>query len=486
MSEQPNIVFFMTDQLRRDALGCYGNTICKTPHLDRLAAEGVRFDQAYTVSPVCSPARASLLTGLYPHNHGVMVNTHIAPALSPGLSPDLPTFGTLLKDAGYALDYVGKWHVHQSLTPRDYGFDRIEAGSLGFEGTTTLKGKTEILPGSEINIDFDNGRPQLIAGLNGAEEADTWLAQRTRVGIEMLRDRAEGNKPFMVRIDMPEPHFACLPVERYASMYNPAEIPQWNNFEDTFEGKPPGHLRKLLEWNLQDKDWNWWQQVVARYYAVITQIDQCVGDVLAAIDDTGLAENTIFVFCTDHGDAMGSHGHFEKAGTMYDEIYRIPLLIKGPKRWVKPGVVTEFVRSLDLMPTFTQWGGATVPDDIDGVSLKGLAAGNPQPNWPDSVYCEHHGEVWGYQSQRMVRTMRWKYAYDPHAIDELYDLAADPGELINLIDSPDHADIVTEMKARLLGWNDATSDIFQWRWVRWNFPDPVSPSDARTVSRLTA
>ena len=129
-----------------------------------------------------------------------MVNTHIAPALSPGLSPDLPTFGTLLKDAGYALDYVGKWHVHQSLTPRDYGFDRIEAGSLGFEGTTKLKGKTEILPGSEINIDFDNDRPQLIAGLNGAEEADTWLAQRTRVGIEMLRDRAEGNKPFMVRI----------------------------------------------------------------------------------------------------------------------------------------------------------------------------------------------------------------------------------------------------------------------------------------------
>ena len=107
----------MTDQLRRDALGCYGNLLCQTPNLDRLAADGVRFDQAYTVSPVCSPARASLLTGLYPHNHRVMVNTHIAPALGPGLSAELPTFGTLLRNAGYELDYVGKWHVHQSLTP---------------------------------------------------------------------------------------------------------------------------------------------------------------------------------------------------------------------------------------------------------------------------------------------------------------------------------------------------------------------------------
>lgn len=486
MSDQPNIVFFMTDQLRRDALGCYGNTICQTPHLDRLAAEGTRFDQAYTVAPVCSPARASLLTGLYPHNHGVMVNTHIAPAFSPGLSPQLPTFGTLLNDAGYVLDYVGKWHVHQTLTPHDFGFDRAEGGSLGFEGTTRLKGKVEVVPGSEINVDFANGHPQLIAGLNGAAEEDTWLAQRTRVGIEMLRDRAAGAEPFMVRIDMPEPHFACLPVERYASLYNPNDIPPWDNFKDSFEGKPPGHLRKLLEWNLQDKDWSWWRQVVARYYAVISQIDQCVGDVLAAIDEAGLADNTIFIFCTDHGDAMGSHGHFEKAGTMYDEIFRIPLIIKGPERWVQPGVVDEFVRSLDLMPTFADWGGAQIPDEIDGMSLARLAAGAAEPNWPDAVYCEHHGEVWGYQSQRMVRTRRWKYVYDPHSIDELYDLASDPGELTNLIDQPAISEIVQEMKARLLGWNDATNDMFQWRWVRWNFPNPVAPDAASAASRLPA
>ena len=124
----PNIVLFMTDQLRRDALGCYGNEICKTPNLDRLATEGTRFDQAYTVSPVCSPSRTSLMSGLYPHNHGVMINTHIAPAWCRGLSTETPTFSDRLKKAGYVLDYAGKWHVNEDLGPEEFGFDRHRQG----------------------------------------------------------------------------------------------------------------------------------------------------------------------------------------------------------------------------------------------------------------------------------------------------------------------------------------------------------------------
>ena len=144
MERQPNIVLFMTDQLRRDALACYGNRICQTPNIDQLAEQGVCFENAFTVAPVCSPARASLLTGLYPHNHGVMINTHIAPAWSPGLQPEIPTFSSILKQAGYSLDYVGKWHVHKELIPCDFGFDRYDEG----------RGRSEIVPGSEINIDF--------------------------------------------------------------------------------------------------------------------------------------------------------------------------------------------------------------------------------------------------------------------------------------------------------------------------------------------
>jgi len=224
----------MTDQLRRDALGCYGNENCQTPNLDRVAATGVCFDNAFTVSPVCSPARASLLTGLYPHNHGVMLNTHIAPAWSPGLSPDLPTFSRILKDAGYVLDYVGKWHVHKELLPEHFGFARALADSFGGP-------RPELVPGSQIAVDFSYGARQLIAGTTGSPAEEARLMQRTQTGIELIRERAAGSQPFMVRMDMPEPHFPCLPPEPYASMYDPDDIPPWENFEDDLAGKPPGH-----------------------------------------------------------------------------------------------------------------------------------------------------------------------------------------------------------------------------------------------------
>ncbi len=475
MERRPNIVLFMTDQLRRDALGCYGNPICETPHLDGIAERGVRFDNAFTVSPVCSPARASIMTGLYPHNHGVMLNTHIAPAWSPGLSPDLPTFSKILADAGYALDYVGKWHVHADLGPRDFGFDRHEE----------CPRRHRPVPGTESFIDFGNGRRQLAAAVDGTEADATPPAVLTRAAIRLMRERAREPRPFFLRIDLLEPHFACVPPEPYGSMYAAEDVPPWPNFHDDFAGKPAGHLRKLREWRLQGRGWDWWSRVVAAYYGDVSHIDHRVGEMLAAIDELGIADDTVFVFCTDHGDALGSHGHFEKAGTMYDEIFRVPLLVRGPPDLVEPACVGEFARSMELMPTFVEWAGAAVPDGLDGRSLAPLARGERVEDWPDAVYCEHHGEVWGYQSQRMVRTRRWKYAYDPHSIDELYDLDADPGELVNRAGDPACREVLREMQARLLGWNDATGDIFQWRWVRWNLPEPLSPEVAAREATLT-
>lgn len=464
MTLQPNIILFLTDQLRRDAPGCYGNTICQTPNLDKLAQEGVHFENAFTVSPVCSPARASLLTGLYPHNHGLMLNTHIAPAWSRGLSPTIPTFSAILKQAGYALDYVGKWHVHEDLDPCAYGFDRFEK----------CIGKEQVEPGSDISIHFGS-YVQLIAGTNQFPKRETPPWRRTQMGITMLQERAAGEQPFFLRIDLAEPHFPCMPPEPYASLYNPKDIPPWPNFDETFAGKPEGHLRKHEQWHLQDKGWEWWSRVLAKYYGMITFIDACVGKVLKTVDDLGLADRTIFLFCADHGDAMGSHRHFEKAGTMYDEVFRLPLLVKGPQPWVKSGRVSAFVRSMDLMPTFVEWSGAQLPSPMDGMSLAPFLRDETPAGWPDSVYCEHHGEVWGYQFQRMVRTQRWKYVYNPLGMDELYDLRQDPNELANRVRDEAFGDVLQEMKARLLGWNDATNDMCQWPWVRGNFPPPISP-----------
>ena len=230
--------------------------------------------------------------------------------------------------------------------------------------------------------------------------------------------------------------FPNIVPEPYASMYDPESIPPWPNFDETFEGKPAAHLRKHREWNLQDKDWSWWQKVVAKYYGDVTLIDDCVGRVLDAIRECGIEDDTIFVFSTDHGDATGSHKHFEKSGTMYDEVFRIPLLARVPG--VEARQVPEFVRLMDLMPTFIEWGGGETPDDLDAKSLVPLVHGERPADWPDSVYCESHGEVWGYSTQRMVRTERWKYVYIPHDLDELYDLQADPAEMNNLGEDPRH------------------------------------------------
>ena len=472
----PNIVLFMTDQLRRDALGCYGNEICKTPNLDKLAAEGTRFDQAYTVSPVCSPSRAALMSGLYPHNNGVMINTHIAPAWNRGLPKDTPTFSQQLKNAGYKLDYAGKWHVNQDLGPEEFGFDRH--GLTPQPTRTPDKPKvwpdqTRLFePGTTSTVEFTHG-DMTVAGTGTWSVEEHPTTRVTDEGIAMLRERAAGDEPFFLRMDVVAPHFPNRPPEPYGSMYDPESIPPWTNFDETFEGKPAAHLRKHQEWHLEGKDWSWWQNVVSKYYGDVSLVDDAVGRVLDAIRECGIEDDTIFVFSTDHGDATGSHKHFEKSGTMYDEVFRIPLLAKVPG--ATPREAPEFVRLMDLMPTFVEWGAGEIPDDLDAKSLVPLVHGETPADWPDSVYCESHGEVWGYSSQRMVRTERWKYVYQPHDLDELYDLEVDPAEMHNLINDPEHADVLEEMKARLLGWNDATNDMFQWKWVRMNFPEPVSP-----------
>lgn len=214
---------------------------------------------------------------------------------------------------------------------------------------------------------------------------------------------------------------------------------------------------------------------MAKYYGDVTLIDDCVGRVLTAIKECGIEDNTIFVFCTDHGDPTGGHRHLEKAGTMYDEIFRAPLLVKMPQGWSNVHEVDSFVRTMDLMPTFVELAGAKLKKAVDARSIVPLLKGDVPPDWPDSVYCEYHGEVWGYQTQRMVRTRRWKYVYNCADIDELYNLQADPWEMKNLIDDPSYDGVLKEMYARFMGWNDYTKDMFQWQWVRDYFPPPVLP-----------
>ena len=480
-STQPNIVLFFTDQLRADALGCYGNQICMTPNIDRLAGDGVIFNNAYTTSPVCSASRSSLMTGLYPHNHGVMLNTHIAPAWSRGLDRQVPVFSNILKNSGYFLDYVGKWHVHQDIRPEEYGFDIYQSQSeIQLKNQHIGRESGKLVEGSGSFIEFPYGSKVCVAGTMSGPKENYPAWQVVEAGIEMIQENAKNKKPFFTRIDITSPHFANIIPEPYSSMYKPDEIPPWPNFNETFIGKPSSHLKKHQDWNLEQKGWDWWQNIVAKYYGDVSIIDDLVGLTLKAIENAGISENTIFIFSTDHGDSTGSHRHFEKAGTMYEEIFKIPLVMRLPKGMAKSKEVNQYVRLMDLMPTFVDWGDGEMPENIDGKSIVPLLQRQDFSHWPDSVYAEHHGEVWGYASQRMVKTDQWKYVMNAHDLDELYDLQKDPWEMNNVINEEKFCEILLEMKARLLGWNDETGDIFRWPWVRYNFPDPVLPNNVNS------
>ena len=462
---KPNIILIFCDQLRQDALGCYGNEICKTPHLDALAQRGRRFTHAFCTSPQCSPSRTSLMTGRYPHEHGVMVNTHLTTAWNRGLDPQAQTFVEPLKAAGYALDYVGKWHVHEDLDPTAFGFDRHQYGHG--------KGK-QIRPGSELVATMPYGE-QVIAGID--DNPDSRLVREANVGIQWIKERAAQEQPFFLRVDHIEPHFPCMAPAAFADQYQAADIPPWPNFPDDLSNKPHSHHCKSRQWGLGDKPWSFFAESLARYYAVVSALDEQIGRYVRCIDELGIWDETIFIVTCDHGDAQGSHGHFEKAGTMYDEIFRLPFIVAGPVSLVQPGVCDSFVRLQDLMPTFCAFAEQPVAETLSARSLLPLLRGEEEPrDWTDGIYAEHHGGQSGYCTQRMYRTKEWKYCYEPFGSDELYDLKQDPYEMHNLINDPEHADILETMRARMMGWNDASGDHLQWKWSRNQFPEPLLPN----------
>ncbi len=464
-----NFLLLLTDQQRQDSLSCYGNAICRTPNLDRLAASGMRFDLAYTQTPVSSPSRASILTGLYPHNHKVILNTHIPPAMKEGLDPEIPTFSKLLSQAGYRMGYLGKWHVHQRLGPEEFGFDEYEACRQDFFNKMKPENRVE---GKDVVIEFLRGT-NLAGGVYKGRVEETHPHVLASKAVDFLKRAARSDEPFFLRVDSIAPHFPNVVPEPFASMYNPDDIPPWPNFAETFEGKPTGHYRKHLEWNLQDKGWDWWKRVVALYYGDVSSIDAACGKVLNALEETGLSENTIVIYSTDHGDATGSHRHFEKGGTMYEEPLKVPFLIRWPGVTEAGSASGDFVRLVDLMPTILEAAGVPVPEGIDGRSVRPVCGGTTPQDWPRSTYCEYAGEVWGYCTQRMVRTREFKYVFNPHDLDELYDMRKDPYELKNLAYDADYAEALERMRALFHRWIIETKDILTYPFVSRNFPEPA-------------
>ena len=471
---RPNILLIVSDQERADVLGCYGSPWGNTPNLDSLAAEGVRFEACIAPTPICSPTRASLLTGLYPHGHGILNNTHEPDAIRTELPLDIPTFPRLLNDAGYRLGYVGKWHIGRR-PPEDYGFHDVVSMHQDIVAGTSEESLVAGEPALEdpVFARYPRGR-LLIAGIDPRPVEETETRRDGDATIGLLERYAGAPEPFFLRVDFEGPHHPYMPPRRFASLYDPAAIPPWPNFEDNRSPKPTAQARLLEQRGVAGWSWSDWQPVVARYLEFVAFMDSEIGRILDAVDRLGLGDTTVVVHTADHGDMTGSHGgQFNKGPLMYEEVCRVPLLVRHP--WAGTGVRREPVGSPALMPTILDLAGVPLPDGLHVESLlPELAAEDPgartgaataqaaaaAADEPASraAFAEYSGEEWGLYTMRMIRTATAKYVYSPHGMDELYDLQADPHELLNLVDDPAAGPLRRDLREQLREWMIRTRD----------------------------
>ncbi len=484
--QNPNILLLLTDQERYDCTAPDGPPV-ETPTLDNFRTEGMQFRSAYTPTSICTSARASLLTGLYPHAHGLLNNSHEADAIQRNLPPDLPTFSAGLADAGYDLTYTGKWHVGDDQTPEGVGFRYLGGSDTHHDDIDdAFADYREELgqPLEEVTLEEElyTADGTLVSGTTPVDVEATraaFLADRTIEAIE-AHVESDTDRPFFHRADFLGPHHPYVIPEPYATMYDPMNVEPPGSYRETFDGKPAVHDQYRHYRGVADFDWDMWARAIAKYWGFVTLIDDQIGRVLEALEESGLAEETVVVHTADHGDFVGGHRQFNKGPLMYEDTYHIPLQIRWPGV-VEPGTVCdELVRLHDLAPTFLEIGGATIPDtleghsrsllplleggvaesdDVDG-SENGDVGGNPDETtgWPDAVCAEYHGDEFGLYTQRMIRTDRYKFIYNGPDRNELYDLSSDPDELQNLTDHPDYADIRRELGRKLAIWMDETDD----------------------------
>ncbi|MFN4242591.1 MAG: sulfatase-like hydrolase/transferase [Tepidisphaerales bacterium] len=450
MPEPLNILLIHADQHRHDCLGISGHPLLRTPHLDRLAAEGVRFTQAVTPAPICSPARASLLTGVFPTRHGCLTIPWCCETFT-SADPGLPTWTRLLADAGYDVRWVGKFHQEVAGSPADHGV-REFVSLREYRAYRQARGLPPPPQGWFGAID------------RGVTVEHSSLAWQARQVVRMLHEQAAGGRPFVLRWDPPEPHLPNHVPEDEAGLYPPETIPPWPSFPDPLHHKPPAQRRSRLRWGTEGMTWAQWQPVVSRYLATIDLLDRQVGRVLATLQGLGLLDRTLVIYSADHGDFCGGHGMMDKHYAMYDDIVRVPLICRFPG--VAPSVChAPVIHALDLATTIVTAAGLQPPPSFCGQDLRGLSRGEITPR--DSAFVQYFGTQQGLYSSRALRTDRWKYVYNPAAFDELYDLHADPGELHNRADDPACAAVLEACRERMGRWMSEAGDPLSpplWTW----------------------
>ncbi|MEZ4661750.1 MAG: sulfatase-like hydrolase/transferase [Caldilineaceae bacterium] len=485
MTQRPNILVIMTDQQKALSSHLYGNPFCQTPHLARLAASGVLFRHAFTPHPLCMPARISFWTGQWPHSHGGRRNETPMPAGATHAA-------RIWQEAGYHVGLIGKNHCFAQ--PDDLAlFDTwCEISHGGLPADPTTRGMNWFRPLEGVHAAHElrrtmtpqNPRFAYAASNFPLEDYGTGLAAGQTVRFLEQHCQSRADQPFALWLSIPDPHEPWVCPEQYATLFPPdkIELPPWRADEFS-DGRAPARNRILYEMlGLRNDDLNDLYGLMAVYYGMVRFIDDALGQILDALERLGLREETIVVFCSDHGDMMGEHAMQCKGGAFYDCLTRVPLVVAWPGQ-IPAGFIDEsMVNLVDVMPTLLTLQGLPIPRSMHGQPLPTVTdaaareatfseygAGGPPFTQAD---LEALPRPWGRQTliqslrhreaegrRKMVRTRDWKYVHDPMGDkDELYDLRADPWELTNVIDEPAHALTVADLRLRLADWMITTED----------------------------
>lgn len=455
-TKRPNILFLFSDQHRYDAISANGNSVCKTPAIDSLARDGMTFQKAYTTVALCTPARGTVITGLFPHNHGQLANIGNFNGVFDRQILGKPHLNHYLKAQGYQIGMAGKWHL-----PEAGNCELWEAD----EWHTEQEFHRQL---RERGIDFEQGRSNVqrlewtgkatFCGpsvLKAEDAFETWVADHV---ISMIDRFTQSDSPFMIHSNFFAPHFPYAVPEPFDKMYDPSKIPMWANFNEMFVNKPTVQQSEMLRWNASHLTWPDWQRAIAAYYGYCTYMDTQIQRILDALDERGLRENTLVVYSADHGDMLGSHRIFNKGMNGYEETHHIPSFARWPGVIASGSTCSAFTSLADIMPTFLDVAGCVDQPHMDGRSMLPLFKGEVPDDWRQSIMFEFHGYEPALCSIRAVRTDKWKYIYNPCSEDELYDMETDPGELHNLAPMRGFKHVLRRMKLLMVEWLQATND----------------------------
>ncbi len=458
-----NVLFIITEDTNAGVFGCYGNTICRTPNMDRFAQTAVRFDRAYVQAIACNPSRSSFLSGLRPLATGVWNNSQVMGQRLPAGTRTLPE---LLKEKGFHTAVIGKFfHTTDYAEKQLMAFDRIEhyqpppgwkgespvartrvAGKAGEKKATTPdRNSKEAKQQRRMNSDRygDSGR-------RPEEEGDYQMAQ---TAVTLLEEFARSKRQFFLSVHQSRPHTPLIAPKKYLDMYDPAKIP--------VPPAPPAGLKNFPYakratgsnpdiFTQQQPTAQQVREAIAAYYACVSFVDDNIGRILAALERQGLAENTIVFVLGDHGFHLGDHGMWSKY-SLLEPVQRAPLWVRVPGAPANGRVCREFVEFVDFIPTLGDLVGIPVAPNLEGTSFAPLLA-EPDRPWKSAVFMVQSPDEQGVRNRR-YRYLEFKNGPVPAA---LYDLENDPWETRNLADDPALAVTRTEMAALLRnGWKAA-------------------------------